>query len=56
MVTSEQENRSVTDMVGTLDRSRGRQVRKLALIRGLWVGLLLLFLAFYLDARFPSMS
>jgi len=49
MLTQEQTNKTVTDAVGYLDRVRRRQVRKLAGIRGLWIGLALLLVFFYLD-------
>lgn len=49
MPTQRQTKQSVTNAVGSLHRIRRRQVRKLASIRGLWIGLTLLLLFFYLD-------
>ncbi len=45
-------NMSVNDAVAQLAYTRRRQVMKLAFIRALWVGLLLLLLCFYLDTVF----
>jgi hypothetical protein len=52
-MTSVENRQSVTELIATLALYRRRQVMKLALIRGLWVGLILLLLLFYMDTVTP---